>query len=222
MENGDWGRFCNTSKIIYSYLYKWRCRHNKMARVNISILGVSELKWTGMGKINPDDHYIYCGQESLRRNGVPLIVNKRVWNALLGCSLKNNRKISVHFQGKTFNITVIPAYAPTSSAEVAEVERFYEDIQMANKQMKNAHHCLLFSSVQSSHSVVSWLLRLHELQHARPPCPLPTPGVHSNSCPSCQWCHPAISSSVIPFSSCPQSLPASDSFPMSQLFAQGG
>ena len=80
------------------------------------------------------------------------------------------------------------------------------------------HH----SSVQFSHSVVSDSLRPHESQHARPPCPSPTPGVHSNSCPSRQWCHPAISSSVVPFSSCPQSLPASESFPMSQLFSWGG
>ena len=78
-----------------------------------------------------------------------------------------------------------------------------------------------FSSVQFSHSVVSYSLQPHELQHARPPCPSPTPGVHSDSHPSSQWCHPAISSSVIPFSSCPQSLPASESFPMSQLFAWG-
>ena len=78
------------------------------------------------------------------------------------------------------------------------------------------------SSVQFSHSVVSNSLRPHEPQHARPPCPSPTPGVHSDSCPSSQWCHPVISSSVIPFSSCPQSLPASESFPMSQLFAWGG
>ena len=79
-----------------------------------------------------------------------------------------------------------------------------------------------FSSVQSSHSVVSDPLRPHESQHARPPCPSPTPGVHSNSCPWSRWCHPAISSSVVPFSSCPQSLPASGSFPMSQLLAWGG
>ena len=81
---------------------------------------------------------------------------------------------------------------------------------------------LCFSSVQFSCSVVSDSLRPHESQHARPPCPSPTPGVHSISCPSSQWCHPAISSSVVPFSSCPQSLPASGSFPMSQLFAWGG
>ena len=79
-----------------------------------------------------------------------------------------------------------------------------------------------FTSVQFSHSAVSYSLRPHELQHARPPCPPPTPGVHSNSCLSSQWCHPAISSSVIPFFSCPQSLPATGSFPMSQLFAWGG
>ena len=102
----------------------------EMARVNIDILGISELKWTGMGEFNSEDYYIYfCGQESLRRNGVALIVNKRVWNAVLGCSLKNSQMISVHFQGKRFNITVIQVYAPTSNAEKAEVEWFYEDVQ---------------------------------------------------------------------------------------------
>ena len=102
----------------------------KMARVNVNILGISELKWTGMDEFNSDDHYnYYCGQESLRRNGAILIVNKRVWNAVLGCNLKNDRMISVHFQGKPFNITVIQVYAPTSNAEESEVERFYEDLQ---------------------------------------------------------------------------------------------
>ena len=102
----------------------------EMERVNVDILGISELKWTGMGEFNSDDHYIYyCGQESLRRNGVAIMVNKRVRNAVLGCNLKNDRMISVHFQGKPFNITVFQAYAPTSNAEEAEVERFYEDLQ---------------------------------------------------------------------------------------------
>ena len=102
----------------------------ELARVNINILGISELKWTGMDESNSDDHYIYyCGQESLRRNGVALIVNKRVRNAVLGCNLKNNRMISIHFQAKPFNITVIHVYAPTSNAEEAEVEWFYEDVQ---------------------------------------------------------------------------------------------
>ena len=100
------------------------------ARVNIDILGISELKWTGMGEFNSDDHYIYyCGQESLRRNVVAIIVNKRVRNAVLGSNLKNDRMISVCFQGKQFNIMVIQAYAPTSNAEEAEVEWFYEDLQ---------------------------------------------------------------------------------------------
>ena len=99
------------------------------ARVNVSILGISELKWTGMGEFNSDDHHIYCRQESLRRNGVAIMVNKRVRNAVLGCDLKNNRMISVRYQGKPFNITVIQVYAPTSKAEEAEVERFYEDLQ---------------------------------------------------------------------------------------------
>ena len=101
----------------------------EMARVNVNILGIRGLKWTGMGEFNSDDHYVYrCGQESLRRNGVAIMVNKRVWNAVLGCSLKNDRMISVHFQGKPFNITVIQAYAPASNAEEAEVEQFYEDL----------------------------------------------------------------------------------------------
>ena len=101
-----------------------------MARVKVDILGISELKWTGMGEFNLDDHYIYyCGQKSHRRNGVAFMVNKRVRNAVLGCNLKNNRMISVHFQGKPFSITVIQAYAPTSNTEEAEVEQFYEDLQ---------------------------------------------------------------------------------------------
>ena len=102
----------------------------EIARVNVNILGVSKLKWTGMGEFNSDDHYIYyCGQESLRRHGVAIIVNKRVQNAVLGRNLKSDRMICVHFQGKPFNITVIQAYAPTSNAEEAEVECFYEDLQ---------------------------------------------------------------------------------------------
>ena len=95
----------------------------EMARVNVTILGISELRWTGVGEFKSDDHYIYyCGQESLRRNRVAIMVNKRVHNAVLGCNLKNDRMISVHFLGKPFNITVIQAYAPTSNAEEAEVE----------------------------------------------------------------------------------------------------
>ena len=102
----------------------------EMATVNIDILRISELKWTGMAEFNSDDHYIYyCGQKSLRRNGVVLIVNKKVRNAVLGCSLKNDRMVSVRFQGKPFNITAIQVYAPTSNAEEAEVEWFYEDLQ---------------------------------------------------------------------------------------------
>ena len=101
-----------------------------MGRVNVDILGIRELKWTRMGEFNSDDHYIYyCGQESLRRNGVAIMVNRRVRNAVLGCNLKNNRTISVHFQGKPFNITVIQVYAPTSNVEETEVEQFYEDPQ---------------------------------------------------------------------------------------------
>ena len=98
--------------------------------MNIDVLGIRELKWTGMGEFNSDDHYIYyCGQESLRRNGVAIMVKKRVRNAILGCSLKNDRMISVRLQRKPFNITVIQVYAPTSNAEETEVEQFYEDLQ---------------------------------------------------------------------------------------------
>ena len=102
----------------------------EMARVNINILGISELKWTEMDEFNSDDHYIYySGQESLRRNEVALIVNQRARIAVLGYNLKNNRMILVHFQGKPFSITVIQVYASTSNAEEAEAERFYEDLQ---------------------------------------------------------------------------------------------
>ena len=102
----------------------------EMAEVNIDILGISKLKWTGMGEFNSGDHYIYCcGQEFLRRNGVTLIANKRVQNAVLGCNLKNDRMTSVHFQGKPFNITVIQVYTPTSNGEEAETEWFYKDLQ---------------------------------------------------------------------------------------------
>ena len=120
---GTWNvRSTNQSKLVVV--------KQEMARVNIDILGISELKCTGMGAFNSDDHEIYyCGQETLRRNGVALIVNKRVQNAELGCNLKNDKMISVHFQGKPFNITVIQVYAPTTNAEEAEVEWFYEDLQ---------------------------------------------------------------------------------------------
>ena len=102
----------------------------EITRVNVDILGISKLKWTGKGEFNSDGHFIYyCGQESLRRNGVAIIVNRRVQNIVLGCNLKNNRMISVRFQGKPFNIMVIQVYASTSNAEEAEVEWFYEDLQ---------------------------------------------------------------------------------------------
>ena len=108
---------------------KWQVVEQEMVKVNIDILGVSELRWTGMDEFNSDDHYIYYyGQESLRRNGAAIVVNKRVQNVVFGCNLKNNRMISVCFQGKPFSITIIQVYAPTSNAEEAEVERFYEDL----------------------------------------------------------------------------------------------
>ena len=102
----------------------------EMARVNINLLGISELKWTGMGEFNSASHYIYyCGQEFLRRNGVPLIVNKGVQNAVFGCSLKNDRMILAHFQGKPFSITIIQVCVLTIGAKKAEVEQFSEDLQ---------------------------------------------------------------------------------------------
>ena len=102
----------------------------EMVRINFDILGISELKWTGMGKFNLDDYNIYyCGEESHRRNGVTLIINKRVWNKVLGRNLKNDRMISVHFQSKLFNTTVIQVYAPTTDAEEAEVDQFHEDLE---------------------------------------------------------------------------------------------
>ena len=98
--------------------------------MNVDILGISEVKWTGMGEFNSDDHYIYyCGQESLIKNGVAIMVNKRVQNAVLGCSLKNDRMISVRFQGKLFNIMAIQVYAPSNNTEETEMEWFYEDLQ---------------------------------------------------------------------------------------------
>ena len=118
---GTWNvRFMNKCKL--------EVVKQEMAIVNVDILGISELKWTGMGEFNSNDHYIYyCGQESLRRNGVAITVNKRVRNAVLGCNLKNDRMISVLFQGKPFNITVIQVYVPTNNAEEVELEWFYED-----------------------------------------------------------------------------------------------
>ena len=115
----------------------------EIARVNIDILGISELKWMGMGQFNSDDHYIYyCGQQFLTRNGVALIVNKRVWNAILWCSLKNDRMISVHFQGKPFSITVMQVYAPTTNAKQTEVQWFYDlqDFVEHTKKRCPFHH----------------------------------------------------------------------------------
>ena len=120
-----------------------------MTRVNINILGISELRWTGMGEFYSDNHYIYyCGQESLRRNGVAIIVNKRVQNAVTGCNLKNNRMISVHFQGKPFNITIIQVYASTSNAEEAEVGWFYEDLQVLLEHPKKMSFSLQGTGMQ--------------------------------------------------------------------------
>ena len=109
---------------------KFEVVEQEMARVNTDNIGISEVKWTSMGKFNSDDHYTYyCGQESLGRNTVALIVNKRVRHVLLGCNLKKDKNISVCFQGKPLSIAVIQVYALTSNAEEAEVEQFYEDLQ---------------------------------------------------------------------------------------------
>ena len=124
-------QYCiGTWNVRYMNQGKLEAVKQEMARVSINILGISELKWTRMGELNSDDHYIYyCGQESIRRNELDIIVNKRVQNAVFGCNLKNDRMISVHFQGKLFKITVIQVYVLASNAEEAEVEWFYEDLQ---------------------------------------------------------------------------------------------
>ena len=111
-----------------------------MARVDIDILGISELKWTRVGEFNSDNYYIYCGQESFRRNEVAIMVTERARNAVHGCNLKNDRMISVHFQGKPFSITVIQVYVPTTNAEEAEVEWFYEDLEHSKKIQSPFHH----------------------------------------------------------------------------------
>ena len=135
----------------------------EMARVNVDMLGISALKWTGMGEFNSDDHYIYyCGQKSLRRNGAAIMVNKRVQNAVLGCNLKNERMISVRFQGKPFNITEIQVYAPTINAEEAEVERFYDNLQNLLELTPEKDVLFIISSVQFSRSVMSDSLQPHE------------------------------------------------------------
>ena len=134
---GDRSKVCCCKEQYYIGTWNFRSMNQgklevvkQMTRVNIDILGISELRWTGMGEFNSDDHYIYyCGQESLRRNGVAIKVNKRVQNAVLGCNLKNDRMISVRFLGKPFNITVIQVCAPTKNTEEAEVEQYYEDLQ---------------------------------------------------------------------------------------------
>ena len=115
------------SPVVVCGCESWTIKRAERQRTDTK--EISEPKWTGMGEFNSDDHYIYCGQESLRRNGVAIIVNKRVRNVVLGCSLKNNKMISVHFQDKPFNIMVVQVYAPTSNDEEAEAEWFYEDLQ---------------------------------------------------------------------------------------------
>ena len=164
--------------------WKWS---NEMVRVNVNILGISELKWTGMGEFSSDDHYTYYGgQEFLRRNGVAIMVNRRVRYAVLGCNLTNDRMISVRLQGRPFNITVIQVHAPTSNAEEAEVERFYEDLQDLLELTPKKDVLFIIgdwnakvgtqeisevSSVQFSRSVMSDSLRPHESQHTRISCP---------------------------------------------------
>ena len=129
-----------------------------MTRVKVDILGVSELKWTGIGEFNSDDHYIYyCGKESFRRNGVAIMVNKRVQNAVLGCNLKNDRMISVHFQDKTFKIIVIQVYALTTNAEEAKVEWFYEDLQDLQELNSKNHVLFLIGNWNANYEVNRYL-----------------------------------------------------------------
>ena len=131
---------------------KLKAVKQEMARVNVNILGIRDLKWTGMGEFNSDDHYIYyCGKESLRSNGVAIMVNKRVQNVVLRCNLKNDRMISVRFQGKPFNITVIQAYGPTSNAEEAEVEQFCEDLQDLRNLAAGQE-----ATVRTGHGTTDW------------------------------------------------------------------
>ena len=126
-------QYCTgTQNVRFMNQGKLEVIKQEMGRVNINILGISELKWTEMSEFNSNDHYIYyCRQKSLRRNGISLIVNKRVQNAVFGCKycFKNDRMISVHFWGKPFTITVIQGYAPTTNAKEAEVEQYYKDLQ---------------------------------------------------------------------------------------------
>ena len=170
----------------------------EMARVNITILGINELKWTGMGEFNSDDHYIYYwGQEFLRVCNFHSQQKGLKWSTW------------VQSQKQLNDLGLFPRQTT-------------RPFRYNLNQILYDYRVVQFSSVQFTRSVMSDSLRHHESQHTRSSCPSPTSRVHSNSCPLSRWCHPAISSSVIPFSSCPQSLPASESFPMSQLFASGG
>ena len=144
-----------------------------MARVNVDIVGISELKWTGMGEFNSDDHYIYyCGQESLRRNGVAIMVNKRAQNAVLGCNLKNNRMISVRFQAKPFSITVIQAYAPTSMQVKKQQLELDMEQQTGSKKEKEyvqavyCHPAYLTYMQSTSWGTLGWMK--HKLESRLP------------------------------------------------------
>ena len=122
--------FCEEITVYYVHCFFFYRTHEEIQDLKPWAHINNKMKWTGMGEYNSDDHHVYyCGQELLRRNGVAIIVNKRFQNAVLGCNLKNDKMISVHFQGKPFNITIIQVYAPTSNVEEAEVEQFYEDLQ---------------------------------------------------------------------------------------------
>ena len=183
----------------------------KMIRVNIDILGISELEWAEISELNSHDHYInYWGQESDRINGVALIVNKRVQNAVLGYDLKNSKMISIRLQVKPFNIIVIQVCAPTTNAKDAEVEQFYEDLQDFPVQFCSVSQSSLTLCEPMDHSTQGFPVHHQLLEFTQT-------YVHLT-----WWCHPTISFSVIPFSYCLQSFPGSGSFQMNHFLASVG
>ena len=186
-------------------------RLKQMARLNFNIWGISKLQWMEMDGFDSDDRCIYyCGQESLRRNGVAIMVNKRVWNAVLGYDLKNSKMISIRLQVKPFNIIVIQVCAPTTNAKDAEVEQFYEDLQDFPVQFCSVSQSSLTLCEPMDHSTQGFPVHHQLLEFTQT-------YVHLT-----WWCHPTISFSVIPFSYCLQSFPESGSFQMNHFLASVG